>query len=636
MNRKLISIAGLLLLAVFFVLFVLVHNQLPNMRWDLTEHKLYTLSEGSKNILKSIDEPLKLYFFYSNTASQNFPAIRNYADRVLEFLATLSRESKGKLILERIDPEPFSEAEDKASEFGLQAIPVNESGTAIYFGLAARNAVGGTETIPFFQPDKELFLEYEVSKLIYNLSQPHKKVLGVLSTIPLQGGANPLTQQPTDPLFVMEQLKTLFDVREISSEATQIEPEISVLMVVHPRNLSQETLYAIDQYVLRGGKLLAFVDPLAENASSGFGSIVYEPTANKTSSMEPLFKAWGIRLVPEQVLADSISALTVRTSPESKPIRHLTVLSLRRTSLNASQPITQPLSNIHVQSAGVLEKLEGSSLEFIPLISSSQESMLIKPEKVELSKSDPGTLLDGFESTQQSYTIAVRLHGKVKSAFSGEALAKKNPLLPHIMESQEPANIIVVADTDMLADYLWVRVQNFLGYRIPSFIAHNGDFVVNAVDVLSGSNDLINLRSRGTYTRPFERVLALQGVAEEKFRTKEEELKTKLKETEAKLLELQKNREASTHLVLSEEQKQALLTFRAEKTKIRKELREVQHALNKDIEHLASVLKVLNMSIVPILILIFAFLMRFVRTRRLQKIWQGGKPLSCVKNTSLS
>lgn len=600
MNRKLTSITGLWMLALFFVAFVIVSTRLTGFRLDLTENNLFTLSGGTENIVKGIDEPIKLYYFYSDKATQHIPALRNYESRVSELLATFVKQSQGKLFLERIDPEPFSEAEDFAAEFGLQAIPLDEQGTNIYFGIAGNNAVGDTEVIPFFQPDKETFLEYELSKLVYNLSHPQKKVLGVLSTIPLEGQS---------PLFVMEQLKALFEIKEISTAAKEIDPTVNVLMVVHPRRLSEETLQAIDQYVLKGGKLITFVDPLAQNAQQMMGHMVLEPTNEKSSSLDKLFKAWGVQLIAEQVVADKINALTVRASYDSKPDRHPTMLSVRNEYLNRDDLITSAMSNVHVQSAGALEKLEGATTEFTALMTSGPESMLVSATKVDTAN-EPTALLEDFQPSGRVYTLAARIHGFVATAFPEAELP--------ITQSVEPINVIVVADTDLLADHLWVRLQDFFGYRIPTLMANNGDFVINAVDNLSGSNDLISIRSRGTSARPFEKVLTLQATAEEAFRTKEQALQAKLKETEQKLAELQKNREGSVSLVLSEEQKQALGLFRAEKVKIRKELRDVQHALNKDIEKLETVLKLVNMGVMPIGVFLLAFLMRFIRMRKIR------------------
>lgn len=619
MNRKLVTTTGLVILPVFFIIVMIVINQLSGYRADLTSEKLFTLSKGTKNIIQKIDEPIKLTYFFSEKASKDIPQVRTYAKRVEEFLQTYVDYSEGKIVFEKVDPEAFSEAEDQAAQYGLQSFPIDELGTKIYFGLAGTNAVDGQEIIPFFQPDKENTLEYDISKFIYSLSQPEKSIVGIMSSLPIFGGGfNPLNQNMQQAWYFIDQLEAQFDVRELATDLETIEEGIGTLIVVHPAGLPDNTLYAIDQFVLRGGNLLTFVDPLLESGGNSMAMSGKKPPQN--SSLGKLFDAWGVEFDNNQVITDKKNALTVRMRMDSRPMMHVAMLSIKDNNLNQDDITTKELNNLHVRTAGVLRHKEGSKLAFTPLATTSKTTMLYPSAKVKDIQS-PDQLLADFKTSESAEVIAARLHGNVGSAFT--ANPDKDSKAVHLTESKEPINVIVVADVDMLADDMWVRLQNFLGYRIPQLIASNGDFVVNSVDNLSGSNDLIGIRSQGIYNRPFVKVQALQLLAEDKFRAKERELRARLEATEEKLRQMQKTRENSQSLVLTEEQKQALIDFKEEKLRIRKELRNVQHALNKDIENLGTTLKVINIGVTPLSVLFLALFVRAVRLRKRFSVEQG-------------
>ena len=265
LKRTAMTSTSLIILAVLFIAVVILANAfLKGARIDLTENNLYTLSNGTKNIVSDIDEPINLYYFFSDQASRDIPAIRTYAQRVREMLDELNLRANGKLRLQVIDPVPFSEEEDQASQFGLQAIPVGTSGNSLYFGLAGTNSVDGVEVIPFFHPDKEAFLEYDLSKLVYNLANPTKPVIGIMSSLPFGGGFDPMSRQPQRPWVINDQLLQLFEVRTRATSLERIAEDIQVLMLIHPKNLDDKTLYAIDQFILRGGRAMIFVDPHAE------------------------------------------------------------------------------------------------------------------------------------------------------------------------------------------------------------------------------------------------------------------------------------------------------------------------------------------------------------------------------------
>ncbi len=594
MKKILHSGAGLLLIAVAFLAFNIFAGRLPgNLRLDLTEQKLHTLSAGTERILAGLDEPLDLYFFYSDQATRQLAPLRNYARRVEEMLKAYERVAGGRLRLHVIDPEPFSENEDKAAGFGLQAVPLNRGDEQVYFGLAGSNAEGDHQAIPFFPLDQEEFLEYEISRLVQSLADPHLPVVGLLSGLPLSGGFNVLAGQPTAPWMVLEQIRQLFRIESLEAGLDQIPDEVSVLMLVHPKNLPEQTLYAIDQFVLRGGKLLAFVDPLAETDNGmGMGEAMGEAQA---SGLEPLFKAWGLRLRPGEVLGDAAYAMTVSTG-QGRAERHPAWLNLPPQALDGDDVTTAGLETLTLASAGILDPLEAATSRFVPLIQSSAYAMPLDAERVAVVE-NPQELLAGLQPTGERYSVAARISGPARSAYPDGIEGRKDGL-----KEAASINLIVVADSDLLADRMWVRVQDFFGQRIPQPFADNASFAINALDNLAGSEALIEVRSRGRFSRPFVVVEALQREAEARFREKEESLQRRLADTEQKLAALQQSKDPQQALELTSEQQATLQQFLQEKLRIRKELREVRYQLNADIEALGRSLKFLNIALVPLLL----------------------------------
>jgi ABC-type uncharacterized transport system involved in gliding motility auxiliary subunit len=607
MKRIIYSGTGLLLIALVFLAFNMVAGLgLPNARLDLTEQKLYTISDGTKRILGQLDEPINLYFFYSNNATQDLAPLRNYARRVEEMLHAYERAAGGKIKLHVVDPAPFSEDEDRAAQFGLHAVPLQQGGDKLYFGLAGTNALDNVQTIPFFPLDQEQFLEYEISRLVQSLARPAQPVVGVLSGLPLDGSFNPLTGQAGQPWMVLEEIRQQFAIKSLRNDVDRIPDEVSVLLLVHPKNLPQPTLYAIDQFVLRGGKLLAFVDPFSENDNGG---LMGDGQGN-ASDLEPLFKAWGLRMRPGQVLADGTYAMAVGMGPGQHPARHPAWLSLPKTALDASDVTTASLESINVASAGILEPLEGAKTHFTPLLQSSEYAMPFDAQRL-AGLRDPQTLMRELEPTGERYALAARISGPAPSAFPDGIEGRKDGL-----KSAERINVIVVADTDLLADRLWVQVQDFFGQRVPQPFADNAGFAINALDNLAGSDALISVRSRGRYSRPFTVVEKLQREAEARFREKEEVLKQQLAQTEQRLNELQRSDKPEQVLELTPEQRATLQQFMQDKLTIRKELREVRYQLNADIEGLGRALKFVNIALVPLLLTLGVIALWLWRRRR--------------------
>lgn len=613
LNRKTLSGSTLIVLAVLLVaVLALVNTLFRGARIDLTENNLYTLSDGTKTIVSEIEEPINLYFYFSDKASADVPFLRNYANRVRELLEEIAAKSKGKIRLSVIDPQPFSDDEDRASEAGLQAVPVGQGGNSIFFGLAGTNALDGKALIPFFSPDKESFLEYDVAKMINSLKSEKKIAVGVISSLNISPGFDPATRGMREGWAAYSQLSDIFDMRLLNPEATtKIDPEISTLLLVHPKTLSDDTLYAIDQFVLRGGRLMVFVDPNGEQDQSGADPENPQAAmfASKSSDLPKLFKAWGVNYDPNQVVLDAGNALPIQINPAAPPVQHLAIMGYRKDNLNHDEVTTAQLDTINFSTAGQFSLAESSPLKLVSLVQSSGDAMLTEADRIKFLQ-DPSTLYEGFKATNERYVLAGRLYGKLKTAFP----EKSGP--DHLAESKDDANLVIVADTDVLTDRLWVQVQNFFGQKLINAFADNGDFVINVVDNMAGNSALIGIRSRGVSARPFTTVEAIRRKADQDYRNKEQELQQELADTERKLNELQANKSADNAMILSPEQQRELEQFQKDKLKIRKDLRDVRHDLDKDIESLGSRLKLLNILVLPLLLTLAVFgLHHFLRRR---------------------
>jgi ABC-type uncharacterized transport system involved in gliding motility auxiliary subunit len=600
-NRRLLTGSALAILAVLFVAMVLLSNALfRGARLDLTTNHLYTLSEGTKKILGEIDEPVHLYYFFSDKGTQNNQGLRTYATRVREMLDEMAARAGGKLKLDVIDPLPYSEDEDRATTLGLKAIPVGQGGENLFFGLAGTNSTNGKAAIPILDPAKEEFLEYDVAKLIHGLAISKKPVVGIVSSLPISAGFDPSTRQMRDPWAVQQQLDQLFDVRQLSAPSLKtIDPDISVLVLIHPKDLTDDALYAIDQFVLRGGHLAVFVDPIAESEQAPSDPSNPAAMANKSSDLPKLFKAWGVLYDPNKVVLDRTYALQISTAQGAPPIRHVGILGFTGAALNPDDVTTAKLQSINASSVGFFQLDKDSPLKLVPLIQTSKDATTIATERFKM-LSDPKQLLNGYEPTGQLYIIAGRLQGKFKSAFP-EKTGKD-----HLTESKQDGQIVLVADTDLLTDRLWVQIQDFFGQKLTNAFANNGDFFINTVDNLTGSSELISIRGRATSQRSFTTVERIKRTADERFRNKETQLQQELNETERKLTELQSGKSKDQAMILSPEQQAELLKFQDRKLEIRKELRGVRSQMDADIESLGTRLKMINIFLMPLLVILLA------------------------------
>ncbi len=655
MSRRSLALIGLLSAAILFVAVnVIAGRTLGTTRIDLTQGKLYTLSAGTRATLTKLDEPIVLRFYYSKKLGNEIPSYGVYAQRVREMLEEYAAAANGKLQLQELDPTPFSAVEDRAVAFGLQGVPLDQGGEQIYFGLAATNSTDDLQTIPFFQPERERFLEYDLTKLIHSLAFPKKPTIGLITDLPLEGDMMAAMQgQPMIPYAVIDQIKPLYQIKDLSSELDSIPSDVDVLMIAHPQHLSDKTLYAIDQYVLGGGKTLVFVDPNSETQQM-HPSQLNPPGMPLDSDMPKLFKAWGLSMDPKQVAGDRRAARRVNagTQQHVEAMDYVAWLSLDQQDLNHESPITADLTHINMASAGILQPVKDAKTTLTPLITTSIDSMPIDVAKIKGNGGVPdvGGLLRDFKPSGERLTLAAQVTGTAETAFPdgppkdekkddakkddakpadakaadakaadakpSDAAAPAVPAgPPQIKVSAKPIDVIVVADTDVLEDRFWEQSQDFFGQTVVIPVANNGDFVANALDSLAGGDDLIALRSRGTSARPFTLVDNIQRAADARYQATEKDLQTKLKDTQDKIKQLQ-DQGGRPGATLANEQEQAIDNFRTDMLSIRQQLRKVQLALRQDINQLQAVTEFFDISLVPILVAIVAVIIGWVRFRR--------------------
>ena len=608
----------LVLLGVAFMAAVMASNTLlRGIKLDLTQDKLYSLSSGTKSMLKGIEQPINLYFFFSSHAAGNAQSLRLYANRVRDVLEEFAADSDGKITLHVIDPQPFSQEEDRAAQYGLRNINRATNDATFYFGLAGTNAVGDQATIAVFDPYKQGSLEYDIARMIYSLAHPNKSVVGLVSGLPIAGGFNPQTRQPRKAWVILQQARQLFKIKTLPNSFDHVDKSVKLLWIVHPTGLDQKTLYAIDQFILGGGRALIFVDPYAEIAAAGGRLTGQAPPASST--LQPLFSAWGLQFDPTRVVADNHYALRIDTR-SGRPERDIGLLGLDKAAMDRKDVITSGLSSVNVGTAGYLTTAKGAKIKLMPLLTTSAESETLPADRFRFLQ-NPEQLLDTFSPTSNRYVVAARIEGPLKSAFPDgppkeDAKVKPGDLPKHI-ESIDHGNVIVVADVDILSDRMWVQAQRSLfGEQLMTAFANNGDFVTNALANLAGSKDLMNLKSRATFSRPFTTVEALRSEADAKFRQTEQKLQTELNQTKQRLTSLQASRKDTASLLMTPAQQKEVQQFRHEELQIRQQLRTVRRDLDRNIQRLGTTLKLINIVIVPAALTLFTLLVVVINNNR--------------------
>jgi ABC-type uncharacterized transport system involved in gliding motility auxiliary subunit len=618
-SRRLYAISAIILAAIIFVtLNIAADASLATERLDLTQNSVFTLSRGTKNIIAGLKEPVTLNFFYTKKVGANYAQINAYAARVRDLLHEYAARSDGKIILREIDPEPYTDAEDQATAAGLTGAPT-DNGDFVYFGLVGSNTIDGRQSIPFFAQEREGYLEYDITSLIYKLSNPKKPVIGILSSLPLatgSGGMAAMMQGQSQPNMIYSELAQNYTTQQLDQTFETIPSNVDVLMIVDPAPLSQAQLSAVDQFVLGGGRALVFVDPNSEMAAGAGGMM--GGGGGEPSSNLALLKSWGVEYDATRVIGDRLLAQRVQMGGDPRnPVASYPIwLHLTSANFDPKDQVTANLQALNLASAGALSPAHGAATKFAPLLSSSDQAGLLDAAEVRAT-AQPTDLMNEIRAVGKPFTIAARISGMAKTAFPNGAATVKTSK-PQIKSGR--INVIVMADSDVFDDRFWVHVENLYGKPVATPFADNAALVLNAVENLTGSNDLISLRTRATNDRPFTVVKQLQAQAQAEFQQQAEVLQARLTDTESRLKDLEQggstNGKPVTSTALTPEQQAAIERFKHDLIQIRTQLRDVQHNLRKDIDSLGAFLAFINIALVPILVALFAIVLALLRRRR--------------------
>jgi ABC-type uncharacterized transport system involved in gliding motility auxiliary subunit len=603
LDRQKLAALGVALAVVCFVaLNTFGSLSLRGLRLDLTENRQFTLSGGTERMLARIGEPVTLRLYVSQAVREANPFLASYADRVHDMLRGYAAASNGRIAVEYVDPEPFSPEEDRAVGFGLEAVALDNQGTTGYFGMAGTNSTDDVDVIPVLSPERETFLEYDLTRMVYNLANPDKPVVAVLSSLPVNGDPA-LNYQPWQ---FLQELGQFFELRHLGGDVARLDDDVRLLLLVQPQELSDKTLYAIDQFVMRGGEALVFVDPHSEAQAlrqrQGGG-----PPPETASDLPKLFQSWGVELVADKVVGDPAAARQVSfpSGGRDQVIDYLPWLALDERNLAEGEVILAELNQLNLGTAGILKPREGATTAFSPLLRSSPQAAAVEADKVRVYP-DPFALIRDFKPGGESLVMAARVTGPAKSAFpgrpEGDAEAPE-----HVAEAREPINVVVVADTDLLDDRNWLAGQAVFGQRVQVPVADNASLVANALDYLAGSDTLLDLRGREVTLRPFTKVAEIRREAEIRYRAKEQELLQKLGDLQQKLSAARVGPEGGEEgALLSQRQREEIEGFRGQLLETRRELREVQLALRQDIDGLQDRVRFLGTAAVPILVALLA------------------------------
>jgi len=625
LEKSLFSAGGLALVLFILVILNLIFSRV-NLRWDTTSDKLYSLSDSSKKILSELKKEVTVKVFYTKDNISTPVHIKNYAKRMLDFLSEYERYSRGKVKIEEYNTQADSDEEDWARKYGIEPIPL-PSGERIYFGLVAM-AEDQEESIPTLDPSREENLEYDLTRIISRVQSSKKRKIGIISSLPVMGQPPMMfnmqnQQQGAEPWLFVTELKKTYEVKEIGSSADSIDSDIDLLMLIHPKDISETLEYAVDQYVLRGGNVIVYVDPTAVSDSS--------PAPNgmpKPSSLDKLFKAWGIKMDSGKVLADFDYATRLRNQANQVEENPLWI-SVKNESFNSDNITTAKLEGMLFPVAGVIEKLPDSPFEYESLIKSSKNSSLTEAFRARFGAEG---LRRDFKASGERYDLAVKIRGTFKTAFpDGKPKAdeskdskdkpkdspdKKKDESEPLKEGQKKSTIIVLGDADMLFDSYYVSRQNFLGFNMARVFNDNLNFLLNTAEMLTGTEDLISIRSRGKFERPFTQVNELEKKAQAKWMVQEQELVKKADDTNRKLREFEQKKDASQRFVMSDEQEAEIQKFQEEKRRINKELKDVRRNLRADIEALGSRIKFYNIFLMPFLVSIAGILYALWRRKK--------------------
>jgi ABC-type uncharacterized transport system involved in gliding motility auxiliary subunit len=611
-RRRLVSRTALaLVLLVTCAGALLADRLLGGIRIDLTDRGLYTLSDGTRRLLAELRAPVTLELYFSRSLASGRPELTDHARNVERMLRNFARASDGRVRVRVIEPEPFSPEADAALAAGLQAVPM-AGGEELQLGIVGRRVDddrASTRVIPFLHPDRQRFLEYEIARLVDELARDRVPRVALISGLPM-------TSRGSSPPAFLEQLESRFELIRSELDAGDELTETDVLILIHPRHLSVAARYAIDQYVLAGGPAVVFVDPHAELDRAPDDEPFPSPGRPRTSDPGSLLEAWGIDWPRDRVVLDAGAALGVEISPGAPPRAHLAMPGYDRTALDTDDVVMARLERINLSTAGVLHPRPGADTRFEPLIRSSPDSALVDVTRVR-GLTDPTDLSRDFRPDGVRHVLAARVRGPARTAFPDPG-SDDAPGTRH-RESGE-IHVLVVADTDLLADRLWVRVEDFFDRTLVTPWASNGDLVINAVDHLAGSEALLEIRGGPGFERPFERVEAIRRAAEAQLAERIRSLEEQLAATEQGLETL---RDRTADAATDPELAATLARHREQRLQLRTELRAARHRLTAEVDALGMRLKLIAIVLVPALVALVGILTAWRRLRPRPPIREG-------------
>lgn len=603
----------LILVAVNFI------SAQAKQRIDLTAEKAYTLSAGTRAILAKLDTPVQIRFYCTRDTKSMPVTLANYAQRVEDLLGEYKQAAKGKIEIQRLDPVPDSDAEDSARLDGVEGQPLR-GGERVYLGLSV-SMLDQKQAIPLLAPERERLLEYDVSRAIARVMVSEKPVVGVMSALPVMGDMNPMMmrrgQEEPKPWAFISELQRDFNVKQVDLSADKIPDDVKVLLVIHPKGISDATQFALDQFVLRGGQLVVFVDPMCalDRPPAPTGGM----PPQSSSTLDKLFKAWGVDFPAGQVVADLEYAASMRGE------RNPTVLALSETATNKDDVLTADADNLVMAFSGAFTGTPTAGLTKTELLKTSQRSQLVDAMVASFGGAQ---IANDFKASGTEYPLAVRLSGRFKTAFpegkpkpaeptSAEPKPEEKPAdTSFLKESVRPTTVVLVGDADMIQNGVAVRELQTLGGQ-PLFIPMNGNlgFAQGAVEQLAGDSDLIAVRSRASRERPFTVVQKMQADAEANYRSKIKELESNLAETQRKVNELQRSKDAGQRFILSPEQQQELANFRKTEADVKTQLKEMRRKLRAEIDSLENRIKWINIAGMPVVVILAGFFLALMKRR---------------------
>lgn len=596
-------------------------------RADLTHNRMYSLSDGTKRILGKLDTPVQIRFYFSDSDPSTPVEYKTFAARVEDMLNEYKLRAHGNLEIKKLDPVPDTEAEDSANLDGIEGQPITPlGGDRIYFGLAV-SCLDARAAIPFLSPERERLLEYDLTRAIAQVIKPQKPVIGVMSGLPVFGELNPMMMQMgggrSEPWVFINELKADFDVKQVPLAADKIDDDIQVLIVVYPKGITEEAEFALDQFVLRGGKLIAFLDPLCVLDSRQNPGNPMQTAMDNGATLEHLLKCWGLTFETGKVVADK-QYFTELGGGESQPRVNPSFLQLPPEAMDTNDVVTSELGRVYLPFSGAFTGSPAEGLKETVLMSSSPDSDLTEKMLAQFGGSPD------FKPSGKRYALAVRLSGRFKTAFpdgnpanktdattkDGESKAAVQKPPDSLKESQGDNVVVLVGDADMLHEQFYAHVQNFFGQRVMTPFSENLTFVQNLVEQMGGDQDLITIRSRATMDRPFTRVREIQAKAEERSAGKIKELEQSETELNQKISELLQGKQAGQQVILSQEARNEWQEVQKKRAETRDALRQERRNLRKDIDSLQTRLQWTNILLMPAVVAIAGVVLALIKRQK--------------------